>query len=45
MGLFIVLGMLVMALVAIPAWRWFFGAAVLAGSLMAYGLWRHHQPR
>jgi hypothetical protein len=42
-GLVIVIGMLVVGLVGIPEWRWFFGATVIAGSLLGYLLWRRHQ--
>jgi hypothetical protein len=42
-GLFIVAGLVVIGLVGIPAWRWFFGAAVILGSLVGYSLWRRHQ--
>ena len=42
-GLIIVIGILVVGLVGIPAWRWFFGATVLAGGLLGYLLWRRHQ--
>lgn len=44
-GLFIVAGLITIALIGIPAWRWFFGATVLVGSLAGYLLWRRHQPR
>ena len=44
-GLFIVIGMLVIALIGIPEWRWFFSASVLAGTVVAYFLWQHHQQR
>jgi len=43
--LVICVGLIVIGLVGIPEWRWFFGASVLAGSLVAYSLWRHHQPK
>ena len=42
-GLFIVIGMLVMAWMGIPAWRWFFGATLVVGSAVAYSLWRRHR--
>lgn len=38
----VVVGMLIVALVAIPAWRWFFGATVVVDTLVGYLLWRHH---
>jgi len=41
-GLVICIGLIVIGLVGIPLWRWFFGASVLAGSLVAYALWRLH---
>lgn len=41
-GLVICIGLIVIGLVGIPEWRWFFGASVLAGSLVAYSLWRLH---
>ena len=41
-GLVICIGLIVIGLVGIPLWRWFFGASVLAGSLVAYSLWRRH---
>lgn len=42
-GLFIVAGLIVIGLIGIPAWRWFFGATVLVGSVTGYLLWRRHQ--
>ena len=42
-GFVVVLGILIVGLVGIPEWRYFFGATVLVGSLVAYALWRHHQ--
>ena len=42
-GLFIVAGLVVIGLVGIPAWRWFFGATVILGSLVGYSLWRRRQ--
>jgi hypothetical protein len=33
----------VIGLVGIPAWRWFFGATVILGSLVGYSLWRRRQ--
>lgn len=39
-GLVIVAGLVVIGLIGIPAWRWFFGAAVIVGSLVGYWLWR-----
>lgn len=41
-GLIVVIGILVVGLVGIPEWRYFFGATVLVGSLLAYALSRHH---
>ena len=41
-GLVICMGLIVIGLVGIPLWRWFFGASVLAGSLVAYSLRRLH---
>jgi hypothetical protein len=42
-GLVIVTGLVVIGLVGIPAWRWFFGATVILGSLFGYSLWRRQQ--
>ena len=42
-GLVIVTGLIVIGLVGIPAWRWFFGATVILGSLVGYSLWRRRQ--
>ena len=42
-GLVICIGLVVIGLVGIPEWRWFFGAAVLVGSLVGYLLLRHHR--
>jgi hypothetical protein len=42
-GLVIVTGLIVIGLVGIPAWRWFFGAAVILGSLVGYFLWHRRQ--
>ena len=42
-GLLIVTGLVVIGLVGIPAWRWFFGASVILGSLVGYFLWRRQQ--
>jgi hypothetical protein len=44
-GLFVVAGIMIGGLVAVPAWRWFFAGSVLAGSVVGYFLWRHHQPK
>lgn len=44
-GLVICIGLIVIGLVGIPEWRWFFGASVLAGSLVAYSLWRLHNQK
>ena len=38
--LVVVLGMLLVGLVGIPAWRWFFGATLVVGSLAGYFLGR-----
>lgn len=44
-GLVIVLGILLLGLIGIPAWRLFFAAIVIVGSLVGFFLWRHHQPK
>ena len=44
-GLVICIGIIVIGLVGIPEWRWFFGASVLAGSLVAYSLSRIHNQK
>ncbi|HVM74982.1 MAG TPA: hypothetical protein VMT75_05015 [Candidatus Saccharimonadales bacterium] len=41
-GLIMVIGILIVGLVGIPEWRYFFGATVLAGSIVAYTLVRKH---
>jgi len=41
-GLIVVIGILIVGLVGIPEWRYFFGATVLVGSLVAYVLYRRH---
>ena len=41
-GLVISIGLIVIGLVGIPEWRWFFGASVLLGSLLALSFWRLH---
>ena len=41
-GLFIVLGILLMGLIGIPPLRVFFIATILVGSLVGYFLWRYH---
>ena len=41
--LVIVLGILLVGLVGIPAWRWFFGATLPVGGLVGYFLWRRHR--
>jgi hypothetical protein len=41
-GLIVVLGILIVGLVGIPAWRYFFGATVVVGGLVAYMLRRRH---
>ena len=40
--LVVVLGIITIGLIGIPAWRWFFGATVIAASVVAYFLWRYH---
>jgi hypothetical protein len=44
-GLIVVIGILIVGLVGIPEWRYFFGATVLVGSLVAYSLYRRHRVR
>ncbi len=44
-GLVIVLGILLLGLIGIPAWRSFFAATVVAGTLVGVLLWRYHQPK
>ena len=41
-GLFIVLGILLMGLIGIPPLRVFFIATILVGTLVGYFLWRYH---
>jgi hypothetical protein len=41
-GLIVVLGILIVGLVGLPEWRYFFGATVLIGSVVAYFLYRRH---
>lgn len=41
-GLFVVLGIVIMGLVGIPVWRLFFAATIVFGSLVGYFLWRRH---
>jgi len=41
-GLIVVIGILIVGLVGIPEWRYFFGATVLIGSLVAYALYRRN---
>ena len=41
--LVVVLGILLVGLVGIPAWRWFFGATLLLGGLVGYFLSRRHR--
>lgn len=41
--LVVVLGILLVGLVGIPAWRWFFGATLLVGGLAGYFLWRRNR--
>ena len=43
--LVVVIGMLLIGLIGIPEWRWFFGATVLAGSVVGYFLWRRDQTK
>lgn len=38
-----VLGILLVGLVGIPAWRWFFGATLLVGGVAGYFLWRRNR--
>jgi hypothetical protein len=42
-GLIVVIGILLVGLIGIPEWRYFFGATVLLGSVVAYFLFRRHQ--
>ena len=42
-GVFICVGLIVIALIGIPTLRWFFGASVLVGSVVGYLLWRRNQ--
>ena len=42
-GLFIVLGMLVMGFLGLPEARWFFALAVPAGAIFGFFLWQHHR--
>jgi MFS family permease len=44
-GLVVVVGILIAGLVALPPWRWFFGASVVLGSAFAYFLWRSRQTK
>lgn len=41
-GAIVVIGLVVVGLIGIPEWRWFFGATVLLGGLVGYGLGRLH---
>ena len=41
--LLVVAGILLIGLIGIPEWRWFFGAAVLAGGAVGYVLGRRNQ--
>ena len=41
--LVVVLGILLVGLVGIPAWRWFFGATLFVGGLTGYFLWRRNR--
>ncbi len=43
--LVVVLGIIIVELIGIPAWRCFFGATLLVGGLVGYFLWRRNQPR
>jgi len=42
-GLIAVIGILIVGLVGLPEWRYFFGATVLAGSIVAYTLLKRHR--
>ncbi|HKF40446.1 MAG TPA: hypothetical protein VKB21_05140 [Candidatus Acidoferrum sp.] len=42
-GLIVVIGTLIVGWVGIPEWRYFFGATVLVGSLVAYSFYRRHR--
>lgn len=44
-GLIVVVGILIVGLVGIPEWRYFFGATVILGSLVAYSLYRRRERR
>lgn len=35
----VVIGILIVGLIGIPAWRWFFGATLVIGGLVGYFLW------
>ena len=41
-GLIVVIGILIVALIGIPEWRYFFAFTVLVGSAVAYSLYRRH---
>jgi hypothetical protein len=41
--LVVVLGMVLVGLIGIPAWRWFFGATLFVGGGFGYFLWRRGQ--
>jgi hypothetical protein len=44
-GLIVVIGILIVGLIGIPEWRYFFGATVVVGGLVAYALrHRHSEP-
>lgn len=43
--LVIVLGILLVGLIGIPAWRWFFLATLFGGGAVGYFLWRRHQQK
>lgn len=42
-GLIVVIGILIVGFVGIPEWRYFLGATIVVGSLVAYTLVRRHQ--
>ena len=42
-GLFIVLGILLMGLVGLPEARWFFAGSMVLGCVFGFFLWLHHR--